>query len=157
MKKSKIVFWALLLLCAVAVIVCWQIFLSNHTDEVVVFLVGTLLCAWAVSCMLDRHRCRIKVSALLVDYGFEQFKAHIKSYPIFSYQYGDKTYTESCGEAFSQGYVLKHYKKGKRYDIWLSKKDPTCFLLTRRIRLSEFVMLFIGLLGVVLPLFSLFA
>ena len=155
MKKSKIVFWVLLLLGAVAVTAIWQILLPNETDAMVVFLVGTLLCAWAASCMLERYRCKIKVTALFVDYGFEQYKAHLKSFPILSYRYGEKAYTETCGEALSQGYVLQHYKKGERYDIWLSAKDPTRIVLTRRIRISELLTLLLGLSCVALSLFSL--
>ena len=35
----------------------------------VVFLVGTLLCAWAASCMLERYRCKIKVTDGILSFG----------------------------------------------------------------------------------------
>ncbi len=145
MKKHKLIFIvSLVILSVVAVIV-----LENHApyykESVVGFAVGGYLCYLAISIMIATYRCKIKVSATMVDYGFHQFKGHLSSSPIFIYSYQGKSYRQSCWEALSQRYVLKHYKEGDKYDVYISAKNPTCIKLARRVRLFELALLAIGI------------
>ncbi len=156
MKKAKTVFVAILMILIVIAAIVLHIFLPDYTDSFIVFIIGILMCIAAVSIMIDSYHCKTKVSAILMDYGFEQFKAHLTSSPVFSYSYQGKSYTESCLESLSQRYVLKHYKEGQTYDIYISAKDPTCIKLTRRIRAFELILFIIGLCMVALSIYSLF-
>ena len=133
-----------------------HIFLPAYRNAFVVFAIGVLLCVRAASMMMDSFHSTVKVSAVLTDYGFERFKSHVTSSPVFSYRYQGKAYTETSREVLSPRYAIKHYKKGEIYDIWVSAKNPTCIKLTRRIRLLESVMLAIGLGLVAASVWSLF-
>ena len=155
MKKPKLYFvLSAAILNAVAIIVL-HIFLPEYRDRFIVFCVGVLMCIVAVSAMIDSYHCKTKVSAVLIDYGFEQFKAHITSYPIFTYRYQDKIYTEACKEALSPRYVVNHYKKDETYSIYVSVKDPTYIKLSRRVRVFDLGMLIMGLCFVALSVYSL--
>ena len=156
MKKAKTVFVAILMILIVIAAIVLHIFLPDYTDSFIVFIIGILMCIAAVSIMIDSYHCKTKVSAILMDYGFEQFKAHVTSSPVFSYSYQGKSYTEPSRESLSQRYVLKHYKEGQAYDIYISAKDPTCIKLTQRIRAFELILFIIGLCMVALSIYSLF-
>lgn len=133
-----------------------HIFLPDYRNAFIVFALGVFMCVKAISIMMDSYRSTVKVSAVLTDYGFERFKAHVTCSPVFSYRYQGKAYTETSREVLSSGYVLRHYKKGQIYDIVVSEKDPTCIKLARRIRLFESVMLAMGLGFVAVSVWSLF-
>ncbi len=74
-------------------------------DNFLIFLAGCILCWISTRLMVDTYRCKEKVSAKLIDYGFEQFKAHVTSSPVFTYEYQGKTYKTSSTECLSQRYV----------------------------------------------------
>ena len=80
----------------------------------------------------------------MVSYGFEQFKAHITSSPIFTYTYEGKIYKGSAAESLSQKYALKHYKEGETYTVYLMKKNPKYFKLSRKIHALELSLFAIG-------------
>ena len=86
MKKAKTVFVAILMILIVISAIVLHIFLPDYTDSFLVFIIGILMCIAAVSIMIDSYNCKTKVSAILMDYGFEQFKAHVTSSPVFFIQ-----------------------------------------------------------------------
>lgn len=129
-------------------------FAPAYTESVVAFLVGGIMCGVAISIIAVTCNCKERVAAVLIDYGFEQFKAHITSSPIFTYRYQGKIYTTKSAECLSQRYVLKHYKKGKSYTIYISSKDPSIIKLTRRVRMHELLLFMLGLAIMILSIVS---
>lgn len=123
-----------------------------YLESFLIFSVGATMCGMSVSITADTYRCKEKVSAVMVDYGLEQFKAHVTSTPIFTYQYQGIAYTTKCAESLSQKYVLQHYRVGEVYAVYLSPKNPSFIKLTRRIRLFDAVLLLLGLAAVVLSI-----
>ncbi len=121
-----------------------------------VFVVGGVMCWCSISIMIATYSCKEKVSAILVNYGFEQFKAHITSSPIFTYKYKGKTYTTKCADCLSQKYVLKHYKEGETYTIYLSEGNPSFIKPIRRIRLFDIILFLLGLTIIILSIVSVF-
>ena len=119
-------------------------------------IVGSIMCLLAALTTVDTYRCKIQVSATLVSYGFEQFKAHTTSSPILTYRFQEKTYTTACAEIFSQRYVLKHYEEGKVYTAYLCEKNPSFIKLKRRIRLFDLGMFLLGLAMIALSILSIF-
>lgn len=113
-------------------------------EYVIVLIIGVILCAVSVSIAVTTFRCKEKVSAVMVSYGFEQFKAHITSSPIFTYTYEGKIYKGSAAESLSQKYALKHYKEGETYTVYLMKKNPKYFKLSRKIHALELSLFAIG-------------
>lgn len=156
MKKVNLLVEAILIALIVITTIVLHIFSPDYRNLFIGFIIGALMCVAAASIMIDSYHCKIKVTAVLMDYGFEQYKAHITSSPVFSYSYQGKSYTETSRESLSQRYVLKHYKEGQTYNIYISTKDPTCIKLTRRIRMFELVMFIIGLFIVALSIYALF-
>ena len=105
---------------------------------------------------IDTYRCKIQVSATLVSYGFEQFKAHTTSSPILTYCFQGKTYTTACAEIFSQRYVLKHYEQGKAYTAYLCEKNPSFIKLKRGIRPFDLGLFLLGLAIMALSIITIF-
>ena len=120
------------------------------------FVVGSIMCWCSINIMITTYRCKEKVSAILVNYGFEQFKAHITSSPIFTYEYKGKTYTTKCADCLSQRYVLRHYKEGETYTIYLDEKNPSFIKPIRRIRLFDIILFLLGLTVIILSIVSVF-
>ena len=152
--KSIIAGTALLLLITGAILI--DVLAPAYLDNYLVFIVGGVLCALAISTTVDTYQCTQRVSATLVSFGFEQFKAHITSSPVFTYQYQGQTYTASCAECLSQRYVLKHYKEGESYTIYLSPKNPTWIKSQRKIRIFDVVLCLIGCAMMTLSVISVF-
>ena len=90
------------------------------------------------------------------DYGFEQYKAHITSSPIFTYRYKEQNDETKSAECFSRRYVLKRYKEGESYTIYLSKKDPSFIKITRRVHMLEIVLFIIGLTFMIISIIEYF-
>ena len=128
----------------------------SYLDNFFVFAVGCVLCSVAVDLTVNTYACKEKVSAVFINYGFEQFKAHITSSPVFTYQYQGKTYTSSAAECLSQRYVLKHYKEGESYTIYIFEKDPSFIKTRRHIRIFDLVLFLVGLVIIVLSIISIF-
>ncbi len=144
MKKTKLVFVILFVVSLIATALLLHVFAPAYRDSFIVFAVGAILCVVAISQMLLFRSCKVKVHAVMVDYGFEQFKAHLISSPTFTYEYAGKTYTGSCMDSLSQRYVCKHYRIGESYEIYLSQKDPAIFKAAKRVRIFACLMLAFG-------------
>lgn len=114
------------------------------------------MCLVSVITTVSTYRCKTSVPAILVSYGFEQFKAHITSSPILTYSFQGKTYTTSCDETFSQRYVLKHYEEGKTYTAYLCEKNPSFIKLERRIRPFDLGLFLLGLAIMTLSIVTIF-
>ena len=144
----------LLLLITGAILV--YAFAPTYLDNYLILIVGGIMCALAIVTTADTYRCKEQVSATLVNYGFEQFKAHVTSSPIFTYRYQGQIYTTACAEVLSQRNVLKHYKEGETYTVWLCKKDPAFIKLKRRVRLFDILLFLLGLAIMALSIISVF-
>ena len=145
--KNKRKYWLIgvgVFLFAVCTLLIY-ILAPAYLDVFLVFFVGCVLCAVAIiDLIVITYSCKEKVFAVLVDYGFERFKAHVTSLPIFTYQYQGKTYTTSSAVCLSQRYVLKHYKEGETYTIYISPKNPSWFQTQRKIRIFDIALFLIG-------------
>ena len=144
--KNKRKYWLIgvgVFLFAVCTLLIYTLALA-YLDVFLVFFVGCVLCAVAIDLIVKTYSCKEKVFAVLVDYGFEQFKAHVTSSPIFTYQYQGKTYTTSSAECLSQRYVLRHYKEGETYTIYISPQNPSFFKTQRKIRIFDIALFLIG-------------
>ncbi len=155
MKKYRLIFIVVLVILSVVAIIVLENHLPQYKESVIGFAVGSYFCYEAISIMIITYRCKIKVSATMIDYGFYQFKGHLHSSPIFIYSYQGKSYRQACWESLSQKYVLKHYKEGDKYDIYISAKNPTCIKLARRVHLSELALLAIGIFILAVSVYSL--
>ena len=156
--KSKRKYWFIgvgVVLFAICTFLVY-IFAPAYLDVFLFFAVGCVICVAAISLIVLTFSCKEKVSAVLVNYGFEQFKAHITSSPIFTYQYQGKTYTTSSAECLSRRYVLKHYKEGETYTIYISPKNPSFFKTQRKIRIFDIALFLIGLAIVILSIYFAF-
>lgn len=117
----------------------------TYLDNYLIFIVGSVMCTLAIVTTAATYKCNKQVPATLVSYNFEQFKAHITSSPVFTYRYQGQTYTTACAEALSQRYVLKHYKEGEAYTVWLCEDNPTFIKLNRRVRLFDIIVFCLAL------------
>ena len=144
--KNKRKYWLIgvgVFLFAVCTLLIY-ILAPAYLDVFLLFFVGCVLCAVAIDLIVITYSFKEKVFAVLVGYGFERFKAHISSSPIFTYQYQGKTYTTSAAECLSLRYVLKHYKEGETYTIYISPKNPSIFITQRKIRIFDIALFLIG-------------
>ena len=71
-------------------------------------------------------------------------------YAIFEYTYAQKTYHEKSMNSERYRY-LKTLEKGRCYPIYINPKKPSCFLVTKRIQLSDVLMIAFGVLCCFLP------
>ena len=127
-----------------------------YLDSFFLFAVGCILCGSAVSLVISTYRCKEKVTAVLTDYGFEQFKAHVTSHPTFTYQYERRIYTTTAAESFSQRYILKNFKKGEAYAIYVSPQNPSFIKIRRQIRIFDILLFSFGLAAIVFSIVSVF-
>ncbi|MBQ8848800.1 MAG: hypothetical protein IJ011_00530 [Clostridia bacterium] len=121
-----------------------QYLTPDYTENFIIFTVGAVICSIAVNFIVITYSCNERVSATMIDYGFKRYKAHIISSPIFTYRYNGTLYKENAAQSFSGRYVLKHYKEGETYTVYLNKKHPDFFKVTRRIHMFEGIMFLIG-------------
>ena len=97
MKFNKSIF-----ICIILILLIVLYFVAfNDIESFSLFTIGIVVLIFGVALILNTHRCKEKISALLVDYGFEQYKAHITSSPIFKYTYQGKEYTQKAAESLS--------------------------------------------------------
>jgi hypothetical protein len=153
-RKYYFIGTVIFLFVLATILIC--IFMPEYLDSFLVFTVGCVLCGVAIVLTVDTYSCKEKVSAVFINYGFEQFKAHITSSPVFTYQYQGKTYTSSAAECLSQRYVLKHYKEGEIYTIYVSEKDPSLIKTRRHIRIFDLALFLVGVVIIVLSVVSIF-
>ena len=128
----------------------------TYLDNYLIFIVGGIMCTLAIVTTVSTYRCNKQVPATLINYNFEQFKAHVTSSPIFTYQHQGNTYTTSVAEALSQRYILKHYEEGEIYTVWLCENNPTFIKLNRRVRLFDIVVFLLGLALMALSIAAIF-
>lgn len=128
----------------------------TYLGNYLICIVGGIMCLLATVNTIDTYRCKIQVSAILISYNFEQFKAHTTSSPILTYCFQGKTYTTACAEIFSQRYVLKHYEQGKAYTAYLCEKDPSFIKLKRSIRPFDLGLFLLGLAIMTLSIVTIF-
>ena len=121
-----------------------------YFDNFLIFWIGCSLCWISIRPIVATYRCKEKASAKLIDYGFEQFKAHLTSSPVFTYEYQGKVYRTSAAECLSQRYALKHFKEGEIYTIYFSKGNPSFIKLSRSVRPVDIILLIIGMAMVIL-------
>lgn len=109
----------------------------EYIDNILIFLLGAIMCYIAIDTTIATYRCREQVSAVMISYGFERFKAHVVCSPIFRYTYQGKEYAEQAAESFSRRYALKHFREGESYTVYLSAQKPAFFKTRRRVRVFD--------------------
>ena len=101
-----------------------------------------------------------QITATLEDLYIQNGARGVKLYyPIFSYFYNGKTYTERSFQNES-GKTLSSMELEKNYDIFISEKNPEKFVLTKKISYIKAMvallvgvpLLFIGLHYIILEL-----
>ncbi len=154
MKFNKSVFiWIILIF---VILVSLYFFAPSYIEDFLVFILGIVILSNAVTLILKTYRCKERVSALLVDYGFEQYKAHITSSPLFKYTYQGKEYTQNAAECLSQRYVLKHFKEGEMYIVYISPQNPTFLKIKRHIRIFDLILCLFGAAMIISSILSIF-
>lgn len=144
-----------LLLVGVTAIVL-QYLAPDYTAPFILCCLGIYICSAEIDSIVTTYRCNQPVSAVMTDYGFEQYRGHTTSSPVFKYHYNGKDYETKAAESYFPRHVVKHYEKGGTYTIYLSDKNPSLIKMERRVHLVEIIFFLIGLTFILLPIAAVF-
>ncbi len=154
MKFNKYISICSIIVFVVLTIIC--LFAFGIIKDTMVFIIGSIILGIGVLLIFKTIQCGEKVSALLVDYGFEQYKAHITSSPLFKYTYQGEEHTENASECLSQRYVLKHFKEGEIYTVYISPQNPSFLKINKHISIFDLILCLFGVAIIISSTLSIF-
>ncbi|MEO2186766.1 hypothetical protein ABGV35_00020 [[Clostridium] innocuum] len=81
----------------------------------------------------------------------------VSSYaPIFKYKYNGQTYVHQCSNTYSFKKLDKEMVKGNEYHIYINPKNPSSFVLNKRVGIKNVLCLMFGIMCIFIGLSALF-
>lgn len=125
---------------------------NRLTTIVLAWLIGGILGCFTLflgisGIYLRLFLCTEKQEAVFVDlHTYRGSRGRTLYSPMFSYHKGNRIYREKCYDMyFFKRSLEQKFQKGQPYLIYVSRKNPRTFVFCRRIRLTEVLMIALGL------------
>ena len=81
----------------------------------------------------------------------------VSSYaPIFKYKYNGKTYVRQCSNTYSFKKLDKDMVKGNEYRIYINPKNPSSFVLNKKVGIKNVMCMMFGVMCIFVGLSALF-
>lgn len=114
--------------------------------HIVLVFVGILLISLGIWIIVEKYRCKTELTGTFVRNNVIPAKATRAYAPVFSYEYEGKKWERPTFETFS-GRKVSRFVPGQRYTIFLNARRPGAFVVDRKLRPGDLLLIGAGLLA----------
>ena len=119
-------------------------------------IVGTILILFFMWLQYSKLKCTKKIDATYLKFNIYNHHGMFSSkyIPVFKYKFNGNEYENQAQQSFSKK-STKNFLVGEKYTILINEKNPRKFIINRRIKIDEILMLLIGLFLLFIGILSL--
>lgn len=119
------------------------------------FVLGLFLVWCGIYGIGRTHQCNQKITGIFI--GTNRYyggKGQDGFAPVVRYSVNGQKYEKQTFQSFSKKYIQMNFAIGQECDIWINEKKPKCFIVSRKIQATYFVMVCIGIFIWLLVIFA---
>lgn len=122
----------------------------------VAIIVGTILILFFMWLQYSKLKCTKKIDATYLKFNIYNHHGMFSSkyIPVFKYNFKGNEYENQAQQSFSKK-STKNFIVGEKYTILINEKNPQKFIINRKIKIDEILMLLIGLFLLFIGILSL--
>lgn len=159
-KEKPMLFAAMVYTFVCSVIgLCIYVFIPNR-DQYLLFIIGAMIGGMfiliAINNLASVFQCRAEVKGKYCGYRtYYGGKGQSSHAPVFTYTYNGRTYHEQSTQNASLQLLDKEMVQGEMYTIYVNERHPNVFVLKKKVRFSDVMLLFFGVLCLLVAFWSL--
>lgn len=112
----------------------------------IVIIVGTILILVFIWLQYSKLKCTKKINATYLKFNIYNRYGMLSSryIPVFKYNFNGKEYENQAQQSFSKKFT-KNFVVGEKYTILINEKNPKKFIINKKVKIDEMLILVIGL------------
>ena len=118
----------------------------NHM--VVATIIGVFLIIFFIILKYLKSKCNTEIEAIYIKSN-DYWSVHVTQYaPVFKYNFNGKEYECQTFQTVPKKYI-KDLVVGEKYNILINEKKPTIFILRKKVKTGEIIILLIGIFFII--------
>lgn len=112
----------------------------------IAIIVGTILISFFMWLQYSKLKCTKKINATYLKFNIYNHHGMLfgRYIPVFKYDFNGNEYENQAQQSFSKK-STKNFIVGEKYTILINEKNPKKFIINRKIKIDEILMLLMGL------------
>lgn len=112
----------------------------------IVIIVGIILILVFIWLQYSKLKCTKKINATYLKFNIYNRYGMLSSryIPVFKYNFNGKEYENQAQQSFSKKFT-KNFVVGEKYTILINEKNPKKFIINKKVKIDEMLILLIGL------------
>ena len=113
---------------------------------IIAIIVGVILILFFIGFQYSKLKCNKKIDATYLKFNIYVHHGMIyyRYTPVFKYNFNGKEYENQALQSFSKKYT-KNFIVGEKYQILINQKNPKKFIINRKVKIDEILILVTGL------------
>lgn len=108
-------------------------------------VIGIILILFFMGFQYSKLKCNKQIDATYLKFNiYEHHGIGYRYIPVFKYEFNGNEYENQALQAFSKKYT-KNFVVGEKYTILINEKNPKRFIINRKIKIDEILILLMGL------------
>lgn len=125
----------------------------NHM--VVATIIGVFLIIFFIILKYLKSKCNTEIEAIYIKSN-DYWSVHVTQYaPVFKYNFNGVEYEKQTFQAFPKKHI-KDLVVGEKYNILIDERKPTRFVINKKVKNGEIVILLTGIFLTVAGIISIF-
>ena len=118
----------------------------NHM--VVATIIGVFLIIFFIILKYLKSKCNTEIEAIYIKSN-DYWSVHVTQYaPVFKYNFNGIEYERQTFQAVPKKYI-KDLVVGEKYNILINEKKPTIFILRKKVKTGEIIILLMGIFFII--------
>ena len=123
---------------------------------IIAIVIGAILILFFMGLQYSKLKCNKKIYATYLKFNIYEHHGMIYRYtPVFKYDVNGNKYENQALQSFSKKFT-KNFVVGKKYVILINEKNPKKFIINKKIKIDEILILLMGLFLVFSGILSVF-
>ena len=112
----------------------------------IAIIMGTILILFFMWLQYSKLKCTKKINATYLKFSIYNRYGMLSSryIPVFKYNFNGKEYENQAQQSFSKKFT-KNFVVGEKYTILINEKNPKKFIINKKVKIDEMLILLIGL------------
>ena len=112
----------------------------------IAIIVGTILILFFMWLQYSKLKCTKKINATYLKFNIYNHHGMFSSkyIPVFKYNFKGNEYENQAQQSFPKKFT-KNFVVGEKYTILINEKNPKKFIINKKLKIDEMLILLIGL------------
>lgn len=125
-----------------------------NTVFIVAIIIGILLICFFIFTQFQKSKCTTKITGKFLKVnkytGYGNGISVTYYSPVFQYSFNNNFFEKQSFQSFSKKYIEKKFVSGKNYDIYINENNPKCFIVDKKIPVSDLLIILLGVCFIIM-------